>query len=64
MRIIVQCSAVALGLLAVSQANAAPADPRHYETELMPPGFQVLASELEGPVFADSLAKFGGKKSR
>ncbi len=59
MQIFVQCtaSALALGLLAISQASAAPADPRHYETELMPPGFQVLASELEGPVFADPSGK-------
>ncbi len=46
-------SALILATLAVAGAAAAPADPRHYEAEPMPPGFQVLASELEGPVFAD-----------
>lgn len=45
--------AMILASFAAGNASAAPADPRHYDAEPMPPGFQVVASELEGPVFAD-----------
>lgn len=50
-------SAMILASFAGGAASAAPADPRHYDAEPMPPGFQVVASELEGPVFADPAGK-------
>lgn len=50
-------STLAAASLSWSAASAAPADPRHYKTEPMPPGFQVVATELEGPVFADPSGK-------
>jgi predicted lipoprotein with Yx(FWY)xxD motif len=58
MRSFVRCTAGAFMLAFVAgTAGAAPADPRHFESEEMPPGFQVVATELEGPVFADPNGK-------
>lgn len=59
MRSLTRCTVngFALAGLMMSAAHAAPADPRHYKSEPMPPGFQVVATELEGPVFADPAGK-------
>ena len=40
-------------LCAASSASAAPADKQDYIQTELPPGFQVVANDLEGPVFAD-----------
>src|SRR5687768_12977928 len=53
MRFFVLTAGAFMLAFAAGAAGAAPADPRHFESEEMPPGFQVVATELEGPVFAD-----------
>ena len=44
--------ALATTSLLATAATAAPAEP--YIPEAMPPGFRVVTSELDGPVFADA----------
>ena len=51
---ILLCGATVVGGAAPSFAAPAPAVKEAYVRESMPSGFQVVATELEGPVFADA----------
>lgn len=53
-RSIIRSAALALSLTLSAMATAATTSTESYESVPMPPGFQVVISELEGPVFADA----------
>lgn len=57
-RLLASAPALALALLAAAGATAALAqragERETYERVALPPGFQVIGTELEGPVFADA----------